>query len=102
MSDMAEDFRVLKQMAAERKAKRFQEAIELLEKSEFVDFKRFDTQSGTRIRFGNQRFWLIDYWPATSRWHTLNRKYKGFGIATLLAFMRKINESKKIHGYRVY
>lgn len=77
------------------------EAMALLSKSEFA-LRYTELREGHCLRFGNQRYWMIHFWPTTGRWRSLNGKYDGYNIHSLLAFMRKINEDKSSHSYRIY
>jgi hypothetical protein len=96
---MAEDFRAMKEHNARRKQERYEDAMAKLEASEFAHQYK---QVGEALRFGNQRYWMLDYYPTTGRWNSFDRTRKGFGIDHLLNFMRKINRSKEHLNYRIY
>lgn len=86
MSDMGDDFKALREYNRAKKQRYIAFAIETLN-ANGVEYKNRDGLNvHLMIEINGQR---IDFWPSTGRWRTKGKSK--FGIASLMAYIRSIN-----------
>lgn len=90
MSDLADDYRAMKEYRQEKKDKfisgKMKEHIQLVvNNSELVEFKNFDTHLVVHWENGE----VCDYWPTTQRWIARKAKGRGYNIESMLKYYKK-------------
>ena len=85
MGDLAEDFRIMKQLSQGRRAdNRKNSALFLTERG--ISFTSKNSGAHLIVEYTDG---LIDFWPGTGRWIARSGK-KGFGVKNLLNYMGEL------------
>jgi len=78
MGDMKEDFAVLNELRTERREKRFEENMRILNDAAEAGYLSFEARNeGTALLFRDKRKPKVDFYPGTGRWKFNNQVMRG-------------------------